>query len=579
MATQDSGGFKDDGFDFSNFLDEDDEIIEPEKEVQPDPTLASPAENSLSSAPVAVPVTAQPAPAAVEPAGFSPVDTELVGLLPEGKPVAKSPEEITTGGLDLDLREAYEGYLTGGKMSWGNKRQAKKHIEEALKLEDALRDADKAILARAGGYASIIANLSDEKLIQEEESFLKGDEEDYYADEEVETSDSALASRAAQIQSTDLYKELERLESHRSTINSKRITALEGLREATSNEDNKYWLGLNTAISDRLKGIADVQDVTKSKVSVEDEEIFEKGVEHFEGYLSGDFDPLSGSDEDEDAEFEPYQGGSEDGYSESEPNLGYLSQQEESYPEDETDGFPQWSPEPVAEETPLENIEDVPLEDQELNDGLETAESLFVPAASEFSGSAFFEEQDSEFEDAEIEAEAAEQVATSEDEFELLEPGPVLEADLSPENTEDESYGHEGPTLAESPFWDEPAAEEVEPEGDSSDDSADEDVVDSEEPDEDFEADPWSEEEPQDEAPVDFESDPWGQEEDSYADEDSANEADGEIISEFTPVEASGVRERFDEQNSFVLPVEPDREPVRAVIFEELKAKHKIDFD
>lgn len=573
MATQDNGGFQGSEFDFSNFLDEDDEIVETEKEVSSDFVPASQLKSPVEETAVAVSAFT---PEAEEPTGFSPVETELVGLFPEGKPVAKSPDEITTGGLDLDLKEAYEGYLSGGKMSWGNKRQAKKHFEEALKLEDALRDADKAILARAGGYASIIANLSDEKLLLEEKSFLKGDEEDYYADEEVETSDSALASRAAQIQSTDLYKELERLETHRSSINTKRIAALEGLKEATSNEDNKYWLGLSTAISERLKGIADVQDVTKSKVSVEDEEVFEKGVEHFEGYLSGDFDPLNDADDDEDAEFEPYRNSSEDDAAESVPNLGYLNQHEESYPEDEGDDFPHWAPEPVAEVEPtvdsssLGEIEDL----QETVDGLEPAANLFTSSNSDFDEGSFFDEElplesgipeYSEIVDLDSAPEP-------DSEFELIELVPSLEADLSAEDVEEEAHGHDGPALAESPFW-----------GDS--DMVEEDseiesvsvVSENVEPlDENFESDPWSAEEQKNEDDLDFESDPWGQ--DDFENESEPVELEQQE-SEFAPVEAVAVRERFDEQNSFIIPVEPDREPVRAVIFEELKAKHKIDFD
>lgn len=208
--------------------------------------------------------------------------------------IPHSRDEIVTGGLESNLEEKVESCIKAGKISWGDKRTLRRLAAENKELEDALRDTDAAIVDRADGYHTIVSNILREK------SDLEGyalDDSDPYDSEVTGRSEQSLGSRAAQIQSSDLFKEIDRLETHRGELNGKRIGILEEIREIAERHSNDGLDELEAMIVLKIDAISKVQDITKVKFTDEDEELFDRGVDELTGYIHGSFDPLSEEDE------------------------------------------------------------------------------------------------------------------------------------------------------------------------------------------------------------------------------------------------------------------------------------------
>lgn len=220
----------------------------------------------------------------------------------DGEPTPRQ-EEITTGGLESDLEAAVETYIKAGKVSWTDKRNLRHLAAENRSLEDNLRETDAAIVDRANGYHSLVAEILREKNTLE--SFALEDS-DPYDSGVVGSEQESVGSREAQDQSTGLFSELERLEQQRTEINGARATALKEIREAAARQENSAWGALETVIGSKLDGIDKVQDLTKVKFSQEDEVLFDRGVDELTEYIHGNFDPLAEEDEysEEDDHFE-----------------------------------------------------------------------------------------------------------------------------------------------------------------------------------------------------------------------------------------------------------------------------------
>jgi len=227
--------------------------------------------------------------------------------------------EIVTGELDSDLEGAVETYIRAGKVSRGAKKAIRKLAAENRELEDELRDIDAAILERADSYDGLVSGILKEKSRISGSSFL--DDNDPY-DSNPASLDEAPGSRQARNDSNELFEEIEKLESHRSEINGRRVELMEELLTLADKQQNGAWEYLDDLAVEKQKAAGRVEDITKVDFSDEDEEEFDRGVDELNDFIQGDFDPLAEDDEDEDGprvaplyEDQPL---SEDGHTEQE---------------------------------------------------------------------------------------------------------------------------------------------------------------------------------------------------------------------------------------------------------------------
>lgn len=211
--------------------------------------------------------------------------------------IPHAKDEIVTGALELDLEATVDSYIKAGKVSWGDKRTLRRLAGENRDLEDNLKNADRAIADRADGYHAIVSNILRKK--NDLESFALEDQDPYDA-EPVEREEESLGSRAARIRSSDLFREIEKLELHRGEINGKRIGILEEIREIAERQNNDSFDELDDVISLKLEAILRVQDITKAGFTPEDEAVFDRGVEELTGYMQGDYNPLAEEEEYDD---------------------------------------------------------------------------------------------------------------------------------------------------------------------------------------------------------------------------------------------------------------------------------------
>lgn len=262
----------------------------------------------------------------------------------EGSASAEAPDyrslpyrrsEIVTGALESDLEVEIEGYIKAGKVPWGAKKSLRKLAAENSTLESTLRATDGAILERADGYDEIVSGILREKDRISEGSFL--DDSDPYDAKPVGLDSSAPGSRDARIRSSELFKEIEDLEQHRSELNGRRVEILNEIRIAVDSQHNDSWELVDGIAKEKLAAINSVEDITKVDFSEEDEEDFDRGVDELQSYIQGNFDPLAEEDEyDEDmprfVQEEPL---AELGHTEQE----ILAMEEASRREDETRSF------------------------------------------------------------------------------------------------------------------------------------------------------------------------------------------------------------------------------------------------
>jgi len=226
--------------------------------------------------------------------------------------------QIVTGETDSDLEVEVEGYIKAGKVPWGAKKNLRKLAAENSSLEATLRDTDDAILERADGYDEIVSGILFEKSRISEGSFL--DDSDPYDSNPVGLDEVAPGSRDARIRSSELFKEIEDLEQHRAELNGRRTEILQEIRSFVEGQHNDSWELVDDLAGEKLAAIGLVEDITKVDFSDEDEEDFDRGVDELQSYIQGNFDPLAEEDEYDGemphfAQEEPL---SEDGHTEQE---------------------------------------------------------------------------------------------------------------------------------------------------------------------------------------------------------------------------------------------------------------------
>ena len=497
--------------------------------------------------------------------------------------IPHSKDEIVTGGLELDLEETVDSYIKAGKVSWGDKRTLRRLAGENRDLEDNLKNADRAIADRADGYHAIVSNILRKK--NDLESFALDDQDPYDA-EPVEREEESLGSRAARVRSSDLFREIEKLELHRGEINGKRIGILEEIREIAERQNNDGLDELDDVISQKLEAILRVQDITKAGFTPEDEAIFDRGVEELTGYIQGDYNPLAEEDEYDDfhdetalsradhseEELETIRAAANSPVEEPQRGNPFGSNAVESSGNDFSSeespealfaafGADTFDPEPQTEDEDIADPEDVEVDDVQAEiaeDQAEIAEDqLKTPT-----------EPISVVEIAELE-EFAEEPASEQSADE-----PVA-VDLSAAESEDESYDAEPTPLAESEGWgledgreDEPTTHFLDGEPDELASAAvDGDELPEDEPSADSPADDELERFEGEGGPTVVELDEVYEEQsfDEYT--APAEDAEQETQDYAEPVAYEG----FEHIDSSLT-------PVRAVIFEELKAKYGLSF-
>lgn len=493
-------------------------------------------------------------------------------------------DEIVTGGLELDLEATVDSYIKAGKVSWGDKRTLRRLAGENQDLEADLKNADRAIADRADGYHAIVSNILRKK--NDLESFALDDQDPYDA-EPVEREEESLGSRAARVRSSDLFREIEKLELHRGEINGKRIGILEEIREIAERQNNDSLDELDGVISQKLEAILRVQDITKASFTPEDEAVFDRGVEELTGYIQGDYNPLAEEDEyddfyDEtalsraghseeeletiraavDSPVEEHRSGNPFGSKATASPVNDFSSEESPEALFAAFGADTFDPEPQTEDEDIADPEDVEVEDVQAELSEDQAELSYEQQ---------LETPTEPIPVVELEEFAEEPVETA---AEVTSEEPVVD-DLSAEDSEDESYDEEPTPLAESEGWDLGDAAELDPTTHFLDGQPDElaaatvenDGLPEDEPEADFYGeDPIErfEGEGGPAAVVDLDEFYEDQSFDDYTEsaEDNGPEAPAEGYAD--PLS--------------IADLDPGLTPVRAVIFEELRAKYGLSF-
>ena len=497
---------------------------------------------------------------------------------PDYQTIPHSRDEVVTGALHLELDGPLEGYMKAGKVSWSDKRALKKLAAENRELEAVLIDTDEALLERTVSYHGLVSGILREK--NGFSSYALDDSDPY--DSQSKGSDSKpLGSAEARAQSSEIFKEIEDLEAHRSELNEKRTAALVEIREIAAKQENGGWEPLEGVLEDKLEAIGRIQPITKVQFSEEDEALFEQGVDDLTGYIEGNFDPLADEDEyDEDhsrdsVEEIPL---SSDGHSDEE----ILAMEENASNDSDDQSFTELFTDGRDEiEEPLDESEEVhrgeEFSSEETPDELEAALGEgYEPVAEEDSAEVdSLEEHDylGDYPHAELSADAEETTdAASED---------------SPAAGTEDEYTLEDDLSASDPGTDEHFEDaESLPEAGSSD--AEDGIAD---PSADVFAAEGAEEQAPDELAADVVSElDVPDDEDEHSDEEIAVDSFEETATEEVAEEPEAVEENFgslsdseDEEisSSYADFSEYSTEhiTVKTVIFDELKAKYGISFE
>lgn len=207
-----------------------------------------------------------------------------------------SRDEIVTGALGNGLAEAVDSYIRVGRLSRSEKRKLRALVQENEEIESTLKATDEAILERADGYHAIVS-----KILAEKDKFegYALDDSDPYDSQVLGVDQESLGSREARIKSSDLFREIERLETYRSELNSERKSTLIELQSTGSRVDAREWLSVENLSAEKLEAIDRVQDLTKVRFSEEDEAVFDQGVEELTDYIRGKYNPLGDEDSED----------------------------------------------------------------------------------------------------------------------------------------------------------------------------------------------------------------------------------------------------------------------------------------
>lgn len=493
-------------------------------------------------------------------------DTDAYQTIPHSR------DEVVTGGLELDLDGVLEGYIKAGKVAWGDKRSLRKLGNESRELEAALTETDDALLERTVSYHTIVSGILREKV---DFGGYGLDDSDPYDTQAVGSNAKPSGSAEARAQSSEIFREIEKLESHRSELNSSRADVLTGIREIAAKHENGGWEPLDFVLDEKLDAISKIQAITKVQFSEEDEAVFEQGVGELKGYIDGSFDPLADEDEYGDgeslsAEAEEETPLSSDGHSDEEIlAMEKVSNEEEAnksftelFASDTEDGTESIAEDGAADEE-LETVQGEEFSSEESPEDLEEALGEGYVEAPE--GSA----ESAGFDLAEVDDALGEYPEGYSDEESFSDSvatesstASALGDDLSASETEVNEHSVEHDSLAETATWDDEggnvgySTEEF-----YADDAAVDEIV----------ADALDE--PNSEVPAD---------EDSLEDEtlDFGESQDQSWVqSEFTE-DGTAEEEATEDDSLYVdLGEYSSSTPARAVIFEELKAKYGISFE
>lgn len=210
--------------------------------------------------------------------------------------IALSKEEMTTANLDTDLLNAIEVYISSGRVPRAEKKRLREIEVINIHEEDEVKNLEAFIVSKANAYHGIVSSFLKEKN-QLEQSTL--DDEDPYSSENVSIDEASSDAKATRARASALFSEIHNLEESRAKINRKRREHLEEIIAVASKTHLSGYEGLMKLVNDKIAGIDNVHDVTRARITPEDEKKFEKDAEEFKNYISGDFNPLADDDEED----------------------------------------------------------------------------------------------------------------------------------------------------------------------------------------------------------------------------------------------------------------------------------------
>lgn len=210
--------------------------------------------------------------------------------------IALSKEEMTTANLDTDLLNAIEVYISSGRVPRAEKKRLREIEVINIHEEDEVKNLEAFIVSKANAYHGIVSSFLKEKN-QLEQSTL--DDEDPYSSENVSIDEASSDAKATRARASALFSEIHNLEESRAKINRKRREHLEEIIAVASKTHLSGYEGLIELVNDKIAGIDNVHDVTRARITPEDEKKFEKDAEEFKNYISGDFNPLADDDEED----------------------------------------------------------------------------------------------------------------------------------------------------------------------------------------------------------------------------------------------------------------------------------------
>lgn len=209
--------------------------------------------------------------------------------------IALSKEEMTTANLDSDLLNAIEVYIRSGRVPRAEKKRLRDIEVVNIHEEDEIKNLEAFIVSKANAYHGIVASLLKEKTELEQSTL---DDEDPYSSENISIDEVSADAKATRTRASALFSEIHNLEESRARVNRKRREHLEEIIAIASKTHLSGYEGLMKLVNDKIAGIDNVHDVTRARITPEDEKKFEKDAEEFKNYISGDFNPLADDDEE-----------------------------------------------------------------------------------------------------------------------------------------------------------------------------------------------------------------------------------------------------------------------------------------
>lgn len=218
----------------------------------------------------------------------------------ESLPYLKS--QIITGGLEISLPSEVDRYFKAGKLPRGAKKAINRLTSENSNLESDLKVQDQSILDLAESYDKALTTVLKEKNRIKDDSLL--DSTDPYDSGSASLEANSPEAQKLGDESTEMFKKLEALESTRELINKRRTEVLEEIKSNVQQYKNGGWEILVEILEERIKAIEDIQDITKTDFTEEEKVEFDKGVEDLNDYVTGKFDPLEDEDDEDYSELE-----------------------------------------------------------------------------------------------------------------------------------------------------------------------------------------------------------------------------------------------------------------------------------